>query len=125
MSEIVEPNGQILLVEDDLDQVFLLCTFLESQGYTVDTCTQTREGLQKYRDNEYLCAIVDVMMPDRGAEYILKNASISNPIIVLTAAREDRKKEFLDLGAYAFCSKQDISKKLRPLLAKLSGREEG
>jgi DNA-binding response OmpR family regulator len=123
MSEGMDTGGRILLVEDDPDQVFLLSTFLESQGYTVDACTRTLDGLRKYKEEKYLCAILDVMMPDGGAEYILKNTLISHPIIVLTAAREDRKKDFLDLGAYAFCSKQDISKSLKPILMQLVGKE--
>jgi DNA-binding response OmpR family regulator len=122
MSERAGPGPHILLVEDDPDQVFLLSAFLESQGYTVDAVTETRKGLQKYQANDYFCAIIDVMMPDGGAEYILRNAPISHPIIVLTAAREDRKKDFLDLGAYAFCSKQDISRNLNPILGKLAGK---
>jgi len=124
MSEKVKPGGHILLVEDDLDQVFLLSAFLESQGFTVDACSQTLEGLRKYKEQRYLCAIIDVMMPDGGAEYILKNTEISHPVIVLTAAREDRKMEFLALGAYAFCSKQDISRNLKPLLLKLFENEQ-
>ena len=109
----------ILLVEDDPDQVFLLSSFLELHGYTVDACTSTLDGLHNYQNNKYFCAILDVMMPDGGAEYILKNTTISHPIIVLTAAREDRKQDFLDLGAYAFCSKQDISRDLGGLLRQL------
>jgi DNA-binding response OmpR family regulator len=123
MAEEVYSDGRILLVEDDPDQVFLLSSFLESEGYTVDACTRTLEALRKYREEHYFCAILDVMMPDGGAEYILKNTPVSHPIIVLTAAREDRKKDFLDLGAYAFCSKQDISKNLGGLLLQLSRKQ--
>jgi CheY-like chemotaxis protein len=141
-------SKKILLVEDDKDQVFLLTQFLELHGYEVDASMNTNEGLVKYKSLTYFCAIMDVMMPDGGAEYILKsirNTSstttedinlkdtyntatstkedslerISTPIIILTAAREDRKNDFLLMGAYAFCTKQNITQTLIPILVEL------
>lgn len=110
---------RLLLIDDDMDQRLLIASFLENNGYEIDTAETIQEATALIQETDYRGFLIDVMMPGGGGLKMLSEirALSKEPVIVLTAARDDLKEEFLREGANGFCSKQYISTALMPLLS--------
>ncbi|MDO9510202.1 MAG: response regulator [Bacteroidales bacterium] len=84
-------NYKILLVDDDVDFVFIQKAILEKEGYQVITAGDKAEGLEKARNENPDLAILDVMMntPQEGYEMareMRKDDDLKNiPLIMLTS----------------------------------------
>lgn len=66
-------TNRILVVDDIVDNSFLLQIFLESEGYWVDTATNGYDALTKITENPPGLVLLDVMMPDmNGCEVMQK-----------------------------------------------------
>lgn len=82
---------KILLVDDDVDFVFIQKSILEKEGYQVITAGNKAEGLEMARTQNPDLAILDVMMntPQEGYEMareMRKDDAIKNiPLIMLTS----------------------------------------
>ncbi len=102
----------ILIVDDDLRNIFSLSAVLRSEGYT---CVSAMDGLQVLRvlsDNSSIGLILmDIMMPVMdGYETIaaLKKHTMYSriPVIAVTAkAMKGDKEKCLEAGAVAYLSK--------------------
>ena len=57
-------KAKILVVEDDLNIQELICEFLKSQEYEVDSANDGIEALNKFNSNEYDMIILDLMLPN-------------------------------------------------------------
>lgn len=55
---------KILVIDDDPHTLRLMTLTLESEGYEVDTASQSMEGLRKVREGRPDLLILDIMMPD-------------------------------------------------------------
>ncbi|MCB9060681.1 MAG: response regulator [Halobacteriovoraceae bacterium] len=53
----------ILYIDDSLDNIILLETFLSNIGVSIESCLDGKEGLQKLMENDYSLAIIDLQMP--------------------------------------------------------------
>ena len=53
----------ILIIEDEKDILVLLSSLLESEGYTVITARNGREGLDRFQEHNPDLIITDVRMP--------------------------------------------------------------
>ena len=86
----LENNRSPILVVDDIhDNCFLLQTFLESEGYKVDTAESGREAIAKIELSLPLLVLLDVMMPEMNGyevvEKIRQNLHLPNlPILLVT-----------------------------------------
>ncbi|MPN44251.1 CAI-1 autoinducer sensor kinase/phosphatase CqsS [bioreactor metagenome] len=113
----------ILIVDDDMRNVFALTNVLEKNGIKVIPGRNGREGLDKLSKHpEVNLVIMDVMMPEmdgyEAMRSIRSNPKFSKlPIIALTAKamKEDRKK-CIDAGANDYMIKPIDSEKLISLL---------
>lgn len=113
----------ILVVDDDMRNVFALTNVLEQNGIKVIPGRNGREGLEKLAKHpEVNLVIMDVMMPEmdgyEAMRSIRANSKFSKlPIIALTAKamKEDRKK-CIDAGANDYMIKPIDSEKLISLL---------
>jgi len=87
----------ILLVEDEKELNEILKTYLESEGYTVFSAFNGKEGLDAFSVNKIDLVLSDVMMPIMDgfklAESIRKT-DIAVPIIFLTAKDDKLSKQF-------------------------------
>lgn len=99
----------ILLADDDERYRFLVGTFLDKNGYTVDYAKDGEEAWVKFVDHpQYDLLLLDVMMPQlSGLDVARKVRSISDvPIIMLTALGEETDEiTGLEVGADDYIAK--------------------
>jgi len=101
---------RVLVVDDLCDNLFLLQTILESEGYEVDTAENGEIALAKVRERPPDLILMDVMMPDMNGYDITcrirRDASIPfMPILMVTAHEEASEVQGLALGANDFIRK--------------------
>jgi CheY-like chemotaxis protein len=113
----------ILVVDDDMRNVFALSSVLESHEAKVVVGKNGKEGISQLEKNENIdLVLMDIMMPEmdgyEAMTLIRKQKKWKNlPIIALTAKamKEDRQKS-LDAGANEYLSKPVEKDKLISLL---------
>ena len=101
--------SKILVIEDDFDIQELIQEFLSAQNYSVDVADDGLDGFRIFQDHEYGLVLLDVMLPKMDGYQVCKmirNASPSVPIIMLTALADeyDEIKGF-DLGIDDYITK--------------------
>ncbi|MDZ8186129.1 MAG: hybrid sensor histidine kinase/response regulator [Nostoc sp. ChiSLP02] len=109
---VIENNkiDRILAVDDTRDNLILVQTILESEGYEVDLAPDGITALQKIEKSPPDLILLDVMMPGMDGyevtDRIRKNRAISYiPILLITAFHESSVVEGLDAGADDFIRK--------------------
>jgi CheY-like chemotaxis protein/signal transduction histidine kinase/HAMP domain-containing protein len=114
---------KILLVDDDMRNVFALSSLLESYNAKVIIAKNGKQGIKKLKENQDVDLILmDIMMPEmdgyEAIRLIRKNEKYKNiPIIALTAKamKEDRDK-CLTAGASDYLPKPIDTEKLISIL---------
>ncbi|MDX2240355.1 MAG: response regulator [Leptolyngbyaceae cyanobacterium bins.302] len=104
------PTFHILIVDDLGDNLFLLQTVLEAEGYEVDTADNGASALEKVQTSPPDLILMDVMMPDMNGyevtQRIRQNPSIPFiPILLVTAHEDANDIQGLALGANDFIRK--------------------
>lgn len=88
----------ILLVDDDIDFLFQIKTYLEQQGYQVVTAEGQTEGEEKIKSLQPDLAILDLMMENVDAgfslAYHIKKINPKIPVIIVTAVASETGLEF-------------------------------
>ena len=121
--EAVFENKTVLVVDDDMRNVFALTKILEDRHFNVIEAENGKIALEKLSETKKVDIILmDVMMPEMdgltATKEIRKNAKYKDlPIIVLTAKamKEDRAKA-LKAGANDYLSKPVDTDKLLSLM---------
>ncbi len=105
-------NFKILIADDQPDNIQLLATRLQSEGYTFVTAMDGQETLDKLRAEMPDLVLLDVNMPKKSGFEVLAEVRADPqvahiPIIVLTAARTSVRdvREGLGLGADDYVTK--------------------
>lgn len=101
-------NKDILIIEDDKGITRVLELEFKHEGYTYDIAMDGKDGLEKFRNNNYGLILLDLMLPEiSGMEVCRKVRKLSSiPIIMLTARRDITDKVIgLDLGADDYVTK--------------------
>ena len=113
----------ILLVDDDMRNVFALASVLEDQGYEVSIARDGVECLEKLEANpQYDLVLMDIMMPRMNGIEAMKKIREQEqfaqlPIIALTAkAMKEDRRESIEAGANDFLSKPVDTGRLSSLL---------
>lgn len=101
---------KLLAVDDVPDNLFLLQTILEAEGFTVDVATNGRTALNKIKASPPDLILLDVMMPGMTGyevtQRIRQDESLPTiPIVLITAQDEAAALRGLELGANDFISK--------------------
>ncbi|HFE39063.1 MAG TPA: response regulator, partial [Gammaproteobacteria bacterium] len=116
-------NKTILVVDDDMRNVFALSQFLSEKGFHVIRAEDGEKGLQKLSDNaDISIVLMDIMMPRMDGYEAIKQIRAQEqykklPIIALTAKamREDREN-CIAAGANDYLSKPvDVTRLLSML----------
>lgn len=94
-----------LVIEDDLDTVDLLQTYLKAKGYTCESAASVKQGLNILKNIVPSVILLDILLPDRKGYEIIKSVKSNqafNDVLIyfLTAipmTEAIKKKE--ELGA--------------------------
>lgn len=98
----------ILIIEDDINIAELERDFLQLNGYKSDISQDGEEGLKKALTGIYDVIIVDLMLPNKNGNEIIREVrkKFEIPIIVVSARTEDIDKiRGLDVGADDYLTK--------------------
>lgn len=105
-------NRKILIVEDDLRNIFSLTIYFEDKDVEIFTAENGRIALSMLNDNPDIdLVLMDIMMPEMdGYEAMAEIRKLEKfkdlPIIALTAkAMKEDQQKCLDAGANAYLSK--------------------
>ena len=103
-------SDHILVVDDSPDNVFLIQTILEEEGYTISTAEDGPSALAQIEQSPPKLVLLDVMMPGMdGFEVtrrIRQNTTLPFiPILLITAYDQPSVAQGLDIGADDFIRK--------------------
>lgn len=103
-------SDQILVVDDSPDNVFLIQTILEEEGYTISTAEDGPSALAQIEQSPPSLVLLDVMMPGMDGfevtQRLRKNTKLPFiPILLITAYDQPSVAQGLDMGADDFIRK--------------------
>ncbi|HEY3094681.1 MAG TPA: response regulator [Nitrososphaera sp.] len=110
---LAKQTGRIMVVDDEVDIVFIIRRHLEKWGFDVDTFTDPQFALQTYKDHadRYSVALVDIRMPEMSgidlANRMLKVKPEMN-VVIMTAFEVEPDELALNLP---MVKRDDILKK--------------
>jgi two-component system, sensor histidine kinase and response regulator len=104
------PIERILAVDDTVDNLILLQTLLEIEGYQVDMVADGREAIKYVQNSPPDLILLDVMMPFMDGYDVTRHIRTYKehddiPILLLTAFHDVSVAEGLDAGANDFIRK--------------------
>lgn len=110
MSSPLSANDHILVVDDSPDNVFLIQTILEEEGYAIATAEDGASALAQIEQSPPDLVLLDVMMPGMDGFEVTKrirqNKKLSFiPILLITAHDKPSVAQGLDMGADDFIRK--------------------
>lgn len=98
----------ILLIEDEEEIIRFLTLELQHEGYSVNSCTNGRSGLEKALDEDYDLILLDVMLPELNGMEVLRRVRREKDVpVILVTARDAvmEKVNGLDMGANDYITK--------------------
>jgi two-component system alkaline phosphatase synthesis response regulator PhoP len=102
---------KILIADDEPDIIEIISFHLEKAGYIVASAKDGSEAIEKAKQFQPDCIILDIMMPKRNGfevcEYLRSNKEFDNTFIVLLTALNDEASHIkgLELGGDDFVNK--------------------
>lgn len=122
--------SRILVVDDVMDNLILLQTVLEAEGYNVELALDGKVALDKVQFSPPDLILLDVMMPDMDGyevtQKIRQNPGLPYiPIVLVTAHEELKAVEGLNLGASNFLRKPIDFDELLATVKAVLGFQEG
>lgn len=118
----MEPQIQILLIDDDIQSNKVLCTALERAGYAVTSAHSGEEALQILEYNTYAVVITDLILPGIDGLEILKHLQEGSPdtnVILITGnASAETAVKAMKNGAFDYITKPLNIDKLKLIIAK-------
>jgi two-component system, OmpR family, response regulator len=116
-------TARILLIDDDVDLLKMLKTYLEREEFAVTATDVAARGVEAALSTDYDLAVLDVMMPHMsGIEALRQIRQISVlPVLMLTAKGDDADRIVgLELGADDYvakpCTPREIVARIRAIL---------
>lgn len=112
LSTKIKESGEImfsvLLIEDDKTINSLLCSIITKNGYSVDSAENGLDGLDKALAVDYNIILMDLMLPLKTGEEVLKELRSvkSTPVIIISAKLEVYNRiELFKIGADDYITK--------------------
>ncbi|MBQ9391517.1 MAG: response regulator [Lachnospiraceae bacterium] len=102
--KLMAPSARILVVDDNELNLKVLLGLLKITRISIDTASSGKECIDKMKDEQYDCVLLDIMMPElNGVETlkVLKDKNIKGdvPVIALTAdATAGAEDLYISLG---------------------------
>lgn len=119
---------KILIVDDEPDIIEIISFHLMKAGFDIATAGDGSEAIEKAKQFEPDCIILDVMMPKRTGfevcEYLRSNSQFDKTLIVLLTALNDEASHIkgLELGGDDFVTKPISPKVLTSRISALFRR---
>ena len=114
---------KLLLVDDDMRNIYALSAQLEELGFEIDIANNGREAVESLdRDSGYDIVLMDIMMPEMDGYEAMGRIRqqprfVGLPILALTAkAMKDDRAKCLEAGANDYCSKPIDMSRLTSLM---------
>lgn len=98
----------VLVIEDDKTINSLLCSIITKSGYSADSAENGLDGLDKALSGDYNIILMDLMLPLKTGEEVLKELrSVKNtPVIIISAKLEVHSRiELFQIGADDYITK--------------------
>lgn len=97
-------NHRVLVVDDIADNLIMLQTILESEGYIVETALSGKAALDKIERVPPDLVLLDIMMPGLNGYEVTRQVRQSErfaslPIVLLTAHDEYFQRPYREVGA--------------------------
>jgi CheY-like chemotaxis protein len=125
------PDGRILVADDDPAILRLITTILEKENYAV---VSARDGREAYRvlqsDPNFVAAILDVVMPHISGPELVKYMKSENrlmriPVMMMTAEQDPKlSSDSFSAGAVVFLPKPFTTAQLQIMLQMLIGKAD-
>lgn len=122
-NELILRGKKILLIDDDMRNIFAISSLLEEKGIQIIEAKNGREGIGKLLQNQDTdLVLMDIMMPDMDGYTAMREIRNHQklkqvPIIALTAkAMRDDRDKCIDAGANDYLTKPVDNTKLLSLL---------
>jgi DNA-binding response OmpR family regulator len=125
---------RLLIIEDERELAKSIAKYLSKENYIIDIANNFKEADQKVGDNEYDCALVDLMLPDGNGMDIVKVIKEEQPVcgIIIITAKDtlDDKVLGLEIGADDYITKPfhlaELNARLKSLIRRrnFSGSDE-
>lgn len=99
---------KILIVEDNKDVNSMLAEVLTCGGYDVSSAYTGTDGLKKIKSQEYDLILLDIMLPYKSGDEILREVrGFSNVPVIIISAKDiiGMKIELLKMGADDYITK--------------------
>lgn len=101
--------SRLLLVDDNRSLLTTLAGLLEEEGFTVTSCVNAVEALQRMEQMEFGVAVVDLRLPDMQGTQLLqefKDLGSHVRVIINTAFGEfESARDAVNVGAFAYVEK--------------------
>src|SRR6202041_386322 len=127
-------TARILLIDDDVDLLDMLKTYLEREEFAVTAIDVAAMGVAAALSADHDLAVLDVMMPNINGIEALRRIPLSSmiPVLMLTAKGEDADRIVgLELGADDYvpkpCTPRELVARIRAILRRtrvVEGAEE-
>lgn len=110
LQRLAVDRGRILVIDDIADNLFLMQTILEGEGYSVESADSGRAALSAIAQSPPDLVLLDVMMPEMNgfevARIIRQNPSLPYiPILLITGYTPPAASDTVDLEVDGFISK--------------------
>ncbi|MBQ9673651.1 MAG: response regulator transcription factor [Ruminococcus sp.] len=105
---------QILVAEDEENTNQVICEFLKEAGYEVTSSFNGESALEKFYEDKFDLAVLDIMMPKlNGMEVLKEIRKLSTiPVIMLTALGD----EYTQLKSFDLQADEYVTKPFSPLV---------
>jgi two-component system OmpR family response regulator len=124
-------TARILLIDDDVELLDMLKTYLEREEFAVTTANVAATGVAQSLSGDYDLVVLDVMMPHMTGLQALRNIRMTSviPVLMLTAKGDDADCIVgLELGADDYvakpCTPRELVARIRSILRRARTVEE-
>jgi two-component system, OmpR family, response regulator len=123
--------SRILLVDDDVELLEMLKTYMEREGFAVTFASNAEAGVAAALSDDFKLVVLDVMMPRMNGLEALSRIRLGSriPVLMLTGKGDDADRiAGLELGADDYvpkpCSPRELVARVRAILRRTQPAEE-
>ena len=125
MSNSNPSHGRILVIEDEVDLMDAMVTYLNMEGFAADGVSSLNMATQWIRTHQFDVAVVDLGLPDGdGMAWFKENLLLQKKGVIITTARGDSNQriEGIKAGADVYLVKPIQLEELASLVHNLMRR---